>query len=207
MPGGVAAIREPWRMAVAWAGAAGVEAPFQDARLAAVADLAARGQGPVTTSMGRLFDAVACLLGLRTTVTYEAQAAIALEQAARTIERAEAPTYPMAIDTDDGQLVLDPRPLIASAVADRTAGTPVAVVAAGVHEAIGRAAADAAECLARRHGLATVALSGGVFQNVRLSEIVEERLTAAGLAVLVHRQVPANDGGICIGQAAVAAAR
>ena len=208
MPGGAAAIREPWRMAVAWAAAAGVETSFDDDRLSAVADLAARGHGPVTTSMGRLFDAVAALLGLRTTVTYEGQAAIVLEAAAAAVPRSEAPTYPVDVAADGhGQVVLDPRPLIVAAVADHAAGAPVAVVAAGVHEALGRAAAGAGVSLARQHGLTTAALSGGVFQNVRLSAIVEEELTAAGLEVLVHQQVPANDGGISIGQAAVAAAR
>jgi len=211
MPGGAAAIREPWRMAVAWAGVAGVtglDGLFRDDRLDAVANLAARGHGPTTTSMGRLFDALAALLGLRLAVTYEGQAAIALEAAARAVPRSAAPVY--RLDTrsdDDGQVLLDPTPLVRAAVAARVSDVPVALIAAGIHETIGRAAADAAACLARRHGLATVALSGGVFQNVRLSEIVEERLEADGFEVLVHREVPANDGGISIGQAAVAAAR
>ncbi len=203
MPGGVAAIREPWRMGVAWALAAGVEPPFDDERLAAVADLARRGHGPVTTSMGRLFDALAALLGLRTTVSYEAQAAIELEAAARTVPRREAPSYP--IDVDGG--VIDPAPLLVAALADRAKGTPLPLVAAGVHEAVGRAAAVLAGAAARTACLTTVTLSGGVFQNVRLSEVVEDELTAAGLEVLTHRLVPANDGGISIGQAAVAAAR
>ncbi|MDQ6698229.1 MAG: carbamoyltransferase HypF [Actinomycetota bacterium] len=211
MPGGVAAIREPWRMGVAWAGAAGVtdlDDLFPDDRLCAVADLAARGHGPTTTSMGRLFDALAALLGLRSTVTYEGQAAIALEAAARTVPRSEAPVYRLDTSVDErDQLVLDPAPLVVAAVAARASGTPVPLIAAGIHETIGRAAADTGTRLARQHHLATVALSGGVFQNVRLSEIVEERLEAAGFRVLVHRQVPTNDGGISIGQAAVAAAR
>ncbi len=211
MPGGVRAIREPWRMAVAWAGVAGVtglEDLFPDDRLDAVANLAARGHGPTTTSMGRLFDALAALLGLRSTVTYEGQAAIALEAAACAVPRSAAPVYRLDTRTDDdGQLLLDPTPLICAAVAARASDVSVSIIAAGIHEAIGRAAADTAARLARRHGLATVALSGGVFQNVRLSGIVEERLEADGFEVLVHRWVPANDGGISIGQVAVAAAR
>ena len=91
MPGGAAAIREPWRMGVAWAHAAGVDDPFDDERATAVLDLVDRGHGPVTTSMGRLFDAVAALLGLRPAVSYEAQAAIELEALARSVPRAEAP--------------------------------------------------------------------------------------------------------------------
>jgi hydrogenase maturation protein HypF len=80
------------------------------------------------------------------------------------------------------------------------------VLAAGFHESIGAAAAGAAVDLAREHGLRTVALSGGVFQNLRLAEVVEDALTTAGLEVLTHRHIPPNDGGISIGQAAVAAA-
>jgi len=207
MPGGAAAVREPWRMATAWAGAAGLGTSFDDERRDAVAALAARGVGPVTTSMGRLFDALAALIGLRSVATYEGQAAIALEAAARRVARTSAPTYPTGIDEAGGQLVLDPRPLIRAAMADHAAGASVEVVAAGFHEAIGRAAADMAIGLARQHGVRTAALSGGVFQNARLSEIVEERISAAGVEVLVHQQVPPNDGGISIGQAAVAAAR
>ena len=211
MPGGVAAIREPWRMAVAWAAAAGIDPAWRPPSTTAAArrwrPAGRAGQGPVTTSMGRLFDALAALLGLRATVTYEAQAAVALEAAARSggpvggarlpgrrRPRRRAPgARPPPADRRRGR-----RP------PGRHAG---GVVAAGVHEAIGRAGADMAARLARRHGLHCAALSGGVFQNVRLSEIVEEGLRAAGLEVLVHRQIPANDGGISIGQAAVAAAR
>ncbi len=203
MPGGAAAIREPWRMGVAWARAAGVDPPFEDERLAAVRHLVDRGHGPVTTSMGRLFDALAALLGLRPTVSYEAQAAIELEAAARTVPRSEAAAYP--VEVGDG--VLDPVPLVTAVLADRGKGTPVPVIAAGIHEAVGRAAAVLGAAAAEEHGLATVALTGGVFQNVRLSEVVEEALAGAGLRVLTHRLVPANDGGISIGQAAVAAAR
>jgi hydrogenase maturation protein HypF len=207
MPGGVAAILEPWRMGVAWAHRAGVEDFFDDPRRDAVHDLVARGQGPVTTSMGRLFDAVAALLGLRPRVTYEAQAAIELEAMARSVPRGEAPTFPVEIARSaSGSLVIDPSPLIAELVAGRTRGVSTAVLAAAFHESIGRAAALAGAGLAREHGLHTVALTGGVFQNPRLSDIVEQALTAAGLEVLVHRIVPPNDGGISIGQAAVAAA-
>jgi hydrogenase maturation protein HypF len=207
MPGGAAAVREPWRMAVAWATAAGLAPPYAGERAAAVADLAARGKGPVTTSVGRLFDAVAALLGLRGTVTYEAQAAAELEAMARGVPRAEAASYEMAVgEGDGGLLVLDPAPVVAAVVADAAAGVPVPVVAAGFHEAVGRAAGAAAVALARRTGVDAVVLSGGVFQNARLSAVVEEVVALAGLAVLTHRVVPPNDGGISVGQAAVAAA-
>jgi hydrogenase maturation protein HypF len=209
MPGGVAAIREPWRMGLAWAQRAQVGDPFNhDPRHDAVLDLATRGQGPVTTSMGRLFDAVAALLGLRPTVSYEAQAAIELEALARSVPRAEASTYPVDLGRDaTGTMVIDPAPLVAALVTAKGRGTAPALLAAAFHESIGRAAATAAIDVARERGLATVALTGGVFQNPHLSEVVEEALDAAGLEVLVHRIVPPNDGGISIGQAAVAAAQ
>ena len=207
MPGGVAAILEPWRMGVAWAHRAGVEDPFDDSRRDTVRDLVARGQGPVTTSMGRLFDAVAALLGLRPRVTYEAQAAIELEAMARSVSRAEAPTFPVDLGRDtSGSMVIDPTRLVAALVAARQRGALTPVLAAAFHESIGLAAAAAAGDLAREHGLRTVALTGGVFQNPRLSDVVEEALTAKDLEVLVHRIIPPNDGGISIGQAAVAAA-
>ncbi|MBA3280700.1 MAG: carbamoyltransferase HypF, partial [Acidimicrobiia bacterium] len=207
VPGGVAAVREPWRMGVAWAHQAGVEHPFHHPSAEAVGDLAARGHGPVTTSMGRLFDAAAALVGMRPAVSYEAQAAIELEALARSVPRLEAPVYAVDVERDaSGMVIVDPAPLVAELVAGRVRGVAPALLAAGFHESIGRSVAQAGIDLAQEHGLRTVALSGGVFQNVRLSEIVEEAMTAAGLEVLLHRIVPPNDGGISIGQAAVAAA-
>jgi hydrogenase maturation protein HypF len=207
MPGGTAAIREPWRMALAWAhAAAGADGA---ARVAArlhpepepVLALVARAYGPTTTSAGRLFDAVAALLGLRAVVTYEGQAAVELEAAARRVPRARAPVYPVDITG----AVLDPRPLVAAVIADVERGRDRDEIAAGFHEGLGRGAAALAAALAADHQLATVALSGGVFQNSRLTGIVHDELAAQGLRVLVHRHIPANDGGISVGQAAVAA--
>ena len=103
--------------------------------------------------------------------------------------------------------VLDPAPLVAALVDGSEAGKERAVLAAAFHETLGRAAADVAIEIAGAHGLDTVALTGGVFQNARFSAIVEDTVRASGLRVLVHERVPANDGGISIGQAAIAAAR
>jgi len=206
--GGNLAIREPWRMAVVWAReAVGRDEAERfgaatDERWKAVLALAEQPGALLTTSAGRLFDAVAALLGLRARVTYEAQAAIALEALASTVPDSEVPAgYP--IEAAD---VLDPGPLVAHVVHERDAGTPVPLIAAGFHAALGTAAAATAARLAAASGLDTVALSGGVFQNARLSAVMGRHLTAAGLTVLVHRRVPCNDGGISIGQAAVAAA-
>jgi hydrogenase maturation protein HypF len=210
--GGNLAIREPWRMAVSWAGEVLGRAEAErygaatDDRWPHVLALAEKPDALLTTSAGRLFDAVAALLGLRARVTYEAQAAIALEALATTVPTAEAPDdYAIELRWDE-PAVLDPGPLVARVVAERDRGTPLSLIAAGFHAALGRGVAGMAARLAREHGLDTVALSGGVFQNARLTDIVEARLRRAGLDVLVHVHLPPNDGGVSVGQAAIAAA-
>ena len=218
MPGGAAAIREPWRMAVAWTAAsvdaatARTVAEALDPRGVSLLGLVERSEGPtgpVTTSIGRLLDAVAALAGGRRTVTYEGQAAIELEAMAQRVPRRVAPRYPVAVDDpgEGGALVLDPRPLVAEVIAARASGVDPSVIAAGVHEGLGHAAGRLAADLATRHGVSSVALTGGVFQNVRLAEVVADQVTAAGLEVLHHGTIPPNDGGISVGQAAIAAAR
>ena len=166
-------------------------------------DLAQRPDVLRTSSAGRLFDAVAALLGLRTRITYEAQAAIELESAAAGQPLAGPPGYELAVTAG----VLDPTPLLAKIVADRAKGTPAAEISAGFHAGLGRGVAGAAAQAAAAEGLDTVALSGGVFQNARLTAVVAGELEAAGLRVLVHRLIPPNDGGVSIGQAAIAAQR
>ena len=111
----------------------------------------------------------------------------------------------MALDRDDALPVLDPAPLLDRVLVERDRGTPVALVAAGFHEGLGRGTVRLAGELARANGLDTVALSGGVFQNRRLTEVVETGLRQLGFEVLVHTRVPPNDGGISVGQAAIAA--
>jgi hydrogenase maturation protein HypF len=216
LPGGHQAIREPWRMGMAWAAAAlGREEAERfgrsvDERWAAVLDMVERPATLRTSSAGRLFDGVAALLGLRTRVTYEGQAAIELEAcAAHAGAGAPAAGYEddVAVDTTGDVLALDPAPLIARILAERDRGTPVPDISAGFHAGLGRAVAAVAARLAGDNGLDTVALSGGVFQNARLTDVVEDELSAGGLRVLVHRHVPPNDGGVSIGQAAVAAWR
>jgi hydrogenase maturation protein HypF len=220
MPGGVAAIREPWRMGAVWDAAGStpgdatrraIAGGIDEATALAVVDLAGRSTSPVTTSAGRLFDAIAALLGLRRRVSYEAQAAIELEALARTVERRAAPHYgdctvtrPLGGRTGSSH-VLDPAPLVAEVLADHDAGVDRALIAAGFHEAFGRATVELAAEIADAERLGTVALTGGVFQNARLTEVVESGLRARGLDVLVHALIPPNDGGISVGQAAVAA--
>jgi hydrogenase maturation protein HypF len=213
LPGGDQAVRQPWRMACAWLGEAlDADVPprpvaladaVDDARWRAVARLARRGgaAAPQTTSVGRLFDAVAALCGLRATVTYEGQAAAELEALCDPHERG---AYPL--DVTRG-CVLDPRAAILAVARDVAAGVPAGVVSARFHRALAAATAGACEVLAGAHGVGLVVLSGGVFQNARLLAATAARLEAAGLRVLVPERLPPNDGGVSYGQAAVAAAR
>ena len=203
LPGGDQAVREPWRMACAWLKAAGDERPLDaidSERWRAVGRLAETGlAAPVTTSVGRLFDAMSALCGLRTEVTYEGQAAMELEAACDPSERG-------AYEFDVVAGVLDARPTILDARRDLTRGLDVGVVATRFHHALADATADDCARLAGDRGLDTVVLSGGAFQNRRLLERTASRLSAAGLRVLVPARLPPNDGGIAFGQAAVAIA-
>jgi hydrogenase maturation protein HypF len=207
LPGGDRAARQPWRMACAWlvaAGAAGEGVPealtgaVPAERWETVARLARSGfSAPVTTSAGRLFDAVAALCGLRAEVTYEGQAAIELESAAD--PRADG-AYELGAD-------LDARPLVLAVRDDVRAGVPAGTVAARFHRALAGATAAACAAAAADARLDRVVLSGGVFQNRLLLAETAARLEALGLRVLVPARLPANDGGIAYGQVAVAATR
>lgn len=210
MPGGAAAVREPWRMAAAHLRAADIDpdglgvVERNAERWGLVLQAADAGiNAPLTSSMGRLFDAVAALLDVRDRVTYEGQAAIGLEQLADPHETA-ALALPVVDDGD--QRVLDGGAAVAAAVAQLRAGVDRSTISARFHNAVVAAVADAVHDLAEAHGLGTVALSGGVFQNVLLTTRLAARLEGGGLRVLTHRHVPPNDGGISLGQAAVAAA-
>ena len=195
LPGGDRAAREPWRMACAWLVAAELGVPEE---WETVARMARSGvASPVTTSVGRLFDAVAALCGVRTHTTYEGQAAAELEGVA---DPSEPGAYPLPFT--DG--MLDARETIRAIVADLDAGAPADAVSARFHRALARGTARACAELAVA---GTVVLSGGVFQNRLLCEWTTAALGDAGLRVLVPRALPANDGGIAYGQAAVAAAR
>ncbi len=224
LPGGERAIREPWRMACAWlleAGHLGSEPPpalageVAPEAWRAVAGLARAGTAaPVTTSMGRLFDAAAALCGVRARVSYEGQAAIEFQALADPGERGAYDLPVGGADPGPGPpagappgLVLGGKPLIAAVAADAAAGVPVPAISARFHAAIAAGAARAAADAAGARGLGTVVLSGGVFQNVLLLRLTAAALREAGLRVLVPERLPPNDGGISFGQAAVAAAR
>ncbi|MFG2073905.1 carbamoyltransferase HypF [Nonomuraea maritima] len=211
MPGGAMAVRQPWRMAAAYlADLPDVEAPPVAARngprwgqVTALARAGGLG-APLTSSAGRLFDAVAALIGVRDTVTYEGQAAIELEQLADPHEKGG---YPAGVSRDGGLLVASGADLVRAVVADLAAGAGPAVVSARFHHGVAELIVRCCRLLREDSGLATVALSGGVFQNVLLLRRTLDGLRAAGFRVLTHAAVPVNDAGISLGQAAVAAAR
>ena len=235
MPGGTAAIREPWRMAAAWLDAVygpdvpdGLDVRRRHAeKWDDVCRLARSGlSSPVTSSAGRLFDAVSALCGIRDVIRYEGQAAVELEQRA---DPGEAGSYPLPVEEgpadslpagslhpappDRGApaprpaVVLRARDLVRAAAEDLGRRIPAETVAARFHR--GLAAGVVAACRAVRveRGLATVACSGGVFQNALFLGLVVDGLEADGFRVLVHSRVPPNDGGISLGQAACAGAR
>ncbi len=205
MPGGAAAIRQPWRMAAAYLGDRRQVANRHEGQWAAVTAMAANGMNsPLTSSAGRLFDAAAALLGVRDAISYEGQAAIELEQLA---DPAETRAYPAAVADGPGPFQACGADLLHAVLGDRTGGVPAPVVAARFHHGV--AALIEAGCLRLRdrHGLRTVALSGGVFQNLLLLNAAVTRLEARGFRVLLHARVPCNDGGISLGQAVIAAAR
>lgn len=212
LPGGDGAVREPARIALDLLHRAGVGwepdlppvAAIGEAGLHVLAQQIPRGVGCVaTTSMGRLFDAVASLLGVCQRVSYEGQAAVELEHRARA-------GRPVRLDFDvssggDG-IVMDPAPVIAGLVEGLCGGAEVADLAAGFHQAVIRATAEAAGNCAEAAGLSVIGLTGGVFANRLLLQGLRQSLTKAGYEVLTHRIVACNDGGLALGQATAAAA-
>ncbi|MCL1593275.1 MAG: carbamoyltransferase HypF [Actinomycetia bacterium] len=209
LPGGDAAVRRPYRMAMAHLWAAGipwsldlppVAAASPEERRVLLTQLERNLNVVQTSSMGRLFDAVAALAGVRQEVTYEAQAALELEA--------------LADATDDDHYVfevrdpvIDPAPVLRSVIRDTQAGVPVGVVAMRFHRAVVDMIVSVAITLRDREGIGTVGLSGGVFQNVTLTGLARRLLEENGFRVLTHRLVPPNDGGLALGQAMVASAK
>ncbi|MDR7303368.1 carbamoyltransferase HypF [Haloactinomyces albus] len=213
MPGASTAIRQPWRMAVAHLLSAYGQHPQEDLDLLrrneqqwpTVAEMATRGiNAPLTSSAGRLFDAAAAILGMRNTVTFEGQAAIELEQAA---DRDEPASYPVAVTGGAEPLRVQGADLIRAVTEDLRAGATPAVISARFHNGVADMISEVCTSLREATGVSTVALSGGVFQNVLLLERATARLEARGFRVLLHARVPANDGGISLGQAVIAGAR
>ncbi|MFB7257265.1 carbamoyltransferase HypF [Streptomyces nojiriensis] len=220
LPGGDAAVHRPYRMALSHLRAAGIDrtpelpctAACPPEELALLERQLERGLNCVpTSSMGRLFDAVSSLAGICHLAGYEAQAAIELEGAALGAGGADpGPGYAFGLRAapgpDGGPVTADPAPVLAAVVADVRAGTDPALIAARFHTGVAALVATLCVLARERHGLDTVALTGGVFANTLLSSACARRLGAAGFTVLRHGRVPPNDGGLSLGQLMVAAA-
>jgi hydrogenase maturation protein HypF len=215
MPGGEAAIREPWRMALIhlWylSGESVLEtgAPpscsFEGLPAREILEIAKRGiNSPLTSSMGRLFDAVAFLVGCGARVSYEAEAAVALEALAL---EAKGASRAYSFEWERNALMeIDPAPVIAAIVDDARTGRPLSEIAAAFHRGVARLVVDLSLELSKLHGCTDVVLSGGVFQNRFLCECVLEQSRGVPLNIYQHALVPPNDGGVSLGQAVVGAA-
>jgi len=215
LPGGEAAVREPWRMAAAFLRAAygvtmdGLDLDFtrrldQAAWRILTAAIESGLNAPLTSSAGRLFDAVASLLGIRDTVEFEAQGAMELEACA-TGEPGRL--YSTGVLVDHDRFVVRTSDLIRAVVEDLLGGVACGQIAARFHASLAAVITDACSRIRQRTDLGRVALSGGVFQNCCLLQAAVAGLERAGFEVYTHRQVPPNDGGLALGQAAIAAAR
>ena len=222
LPGGEQAVRQPWRMAAAYLAQAYGDA-FLDLDMSFVRQLdrskwhvlsqmmARKLNSPPTSSMGRLFDAVAALLGLPTGVAqgallYEGQAAIELEVQANNAASTPTTAYPFTIE-GQSPAIIDVTPLICAIVHDIQQGIAVPQIALRFHYSIAELLAVACDRLRQQTGLQIVALSGGVFQNQLLLAHLQTRLEAMAFQVYSNRRVPPNDGGLSLGQIAIGAAR
>jgi hydrogenase maturation protein HypF len=219
MPGGEAAAREPWRMAVSWLRETCGDSLWS-LNIPLIHELLHQKSDPErqllfnpelmarvylrTSSAGRLFDALSALLGFGLRKQFEGQAAMELECLV-----SETPRLPYAyeIERSEQALLFDPRPMFAEVVQDLQRGIPADEIAGRAHETIARAFSEIAIEVAKEAELQTICLSGGCLQNAHLLARCEESLSRAGLRVLTHREVPANDGGISLGQACIAIAQ
>ncbi len=217
LPGGDTAAVDIGRCALSWLADAGLAAdpearaaaramPDPGRRRAVLALLPRTDLSPPSSGLGRLFDAAAALLGLADRNDFEAESGMALEAAAVAAGGGPPGDGVMSV-AGDALLEIDHRPLARSLAALLDGGEAPGLAAWFFHDAVADGLARAARAAAERTGLRTVGLTGGVFCNALLTDLVAARLRAAGLTVLLHREVPPNDGGIALGQAAVAAAR
>jgi hydrogenase maturation protein HypF len=207
LPGGDFAAKEPWRMAISYLlDAGGVDSlkGFRQRigpRAAFVEDLIRKGvNSPFTSSMGRLFDAVSSIIGVRDEITFEAEAAIELESMA---DRDETGGYPFDIN-GLAPMEIDAAPLIRAVVRDVNKRAPIDAIAGRFHNAIADMALNVSARLRESSGINDIVLTGGVFQNSLLSKLAREKLQKAGFTVYMQEKLPSNDGGISLGQAVVA---
>lgn len=211
MPGGEAAVREPWRMAVSYLYAsfgAGIEAlriPVIErhrGELPVMLRMIDRGvNSPVSSGCGRLFDAVSSILGIREVANYEAQPAIELEMS---VDESVRAVYENALPERGAHGSFSVLPLVESVVGDLRSNVPLSRIAAMFHLTLAEIFVRLAKSAREATGLNKVALSGGVFQNVFFFNFIVTRLQGEGFEVLTHSVVPANDGGLALGQAVIA---
>ncbi len=213
MPGGSAAIKEPWRMALSYlrdafgGGFRELKLPLlkeiESAKLTVISEMITKGvNAPMTSSLGRLFDGVAAICGIRNRVKFEGQAAMELEMLAA---EPTGSIYDYDWISGDTFKIL-PAPIIRGVVKDLQKGRSTADISAKFHQTLIRLFADLCTVIRNDRGLDRVVLSGGVFQNSILLTGLTDALEKQRFTVLSHRQVPTNDGGIALGQAVVAAA-
>lgn len=211
MPGGEASVHEPWRMAVAHLLDAGcslesMHTCLEPSALQLIAAMIKRKvNSPPTSSIGRLFDAVAATIGIRTHVRYEGQAAMELQWQAMQSCDSEMYSWEPLSDGGEGSMIVDTRPVIRDIAADVARGASAPTIARRFHATVVQWIVQVCEHIRKESGLNRVALSGGVFMNTLLSTEALSQLTSRGFAVYTHRQVPANDGGLSLGQLAIAA--
>ncbi len=210
MPGGDLATKQPWRMALSYLQSTYGEIPervkvfdgIAENELRLVFQATMKGiNAPLTSSCGRLFDAVAALLGLRQKVSFEGQAAMQLEMIA---DPTQSQPYPYSLFHDADQIIFDPIPLIDGIVKDHTAGLPAAQISGRFHVSLAVMIEEVCDQIRLRTGLSLVVLSGGVFQNCLLTEMALGCLEKSNFKVLTHSLVPPNDGGLALGQAVIA---
>jgi hydrogenase maturation protein HypF len=215
LPGGEKAIREPWRIAASLLNETYGDAwPEVSKRLGLIPDpnyyewmdriLRTGINSPLTSSLGRMFDGVAAILGLRRTVSFEGQAAMELEALAK---KETDTVYPFDIREEEGTLILDLSPLLRSIVEALDKNAPKEEIAYAFHNSLTKALTGMAVEIRRRTGLNRAVLSGGCFQNRLLLESSMADLLQAGFEVFFHEQIPTNDGCISLGQAVAAGAR
>jgi len=211
LPGGDSAIRSPWRIMTGYAHALGIEVddlPFlqnmdRQALRILRQQIDKKLNSPVTSSMGRLFDAVASLTGVRNDVTYEAQAAIEMEVLSKAFISEVSP-YPYGIEQTENGTLIRLKELLSAIVQDVRANEFAGMIGARFHKTVAEIAIDICKRARLSTGLNEVALSGGVWQNQILLDLVRARLQQEEFTVYFHKQVPTNDGGLALGQAMVA---
>jgi hydrogenase maturation protein HypF len=214
LPGGDTAVREPWRMALSYLyqayghTASTLDHPvtryLSETEHDLFATMLEKGiNAPLTSSCGRLFDAVAAILNIRHTVSYDGQAAIELEAMAETVDAGDPLPFNIT-PASDGPVHIDFTPLFPALLSSLQDGIAPAGLAWRFHATVAQAALEVCTRIAGESGLKRIVLSGGVFQNRLLTEMLYTGLTNSGLQVFTHRLTPPNDGCIALGQAAIA---